>query len=173
MQLRCLFICLLGFLAFPSQANSQPSFDVEQFCTDVAGGSYRVYQVCVEDEMKAMSEIVRVETVPLEPTPAPAAEPASPDAHVAEVRDETVVVCDFENMPLMIMRFRGGMGANDNTVQIGQGEPLRLSVGSGMMVASNAPYGYTFSLHEPATVSVHHQGDSNSRDFYGECITAK
>lgn len=172
MRLRANISCLLVSIFFPLSASGQPTFNVESFCTEAAGGSYRIYQVCVEDELRAQTEVVQVQNVPLEPFPTPAAEKPSLQKSGSPTEPERIVACDFENMPLVLMRFRGGMGASDNTVQIGNASPLSLSVGSGLMSASDAPYDYTFSLHEPATVSVHHLGDSNSRTFYGECISA-
>ena len=40
----------------------------------------------------------------------------------------TVVACTFEKLPLTIMIFRGGMGASNNTLQVGQTPPVQLSV---------------------------------------------
>jgi hypothetical protein len=49
--------------------------------------------------------------------------------------DPTIVSCNFERMPPMILTFRGGMGAKDNTLQVGQTKPVPLSVGSNLMTA--------------------------------------
>ncbi|MGI6852087.1 hypothetical protein [Mesorhizobium sp. 1B3] len=34
--------------------------------------------------------------------------------------EPTIVTCNFEKMPPMILTFRGGMGADDNTLQVGR-----------------------------------------------------
>jgi len=54
---------------------------------------------------------------------------------VAVAVEPTVVSCRFERMPPMILTFRGGMGADDNTLQVGRTPPVPLRVGSNMMIA--------------------------------------
>src|SRR5690606_35941370 len=51
----------------------------------------------------------------------------------AAAAEPTIVSCQFEKMPPMILTFRGGMGADDNTLQVGQTPPVPLSVGSNLM----------------------------------------
>lgn len=86
--------------------------------------------------------------------------------------DEPVVVtCNFEKMPPMLLTFRGGMGADDNTLQIGQTKPVPLSVGSNLMTASYGAQEMVFSLRLPANVSVSANGQ-NTQTFYGECISS-
>lgn len=71
--------------------------------------------------------------------------------------EPTVVSCKFEHLPPMLLTFRGGMGANDNTLQVGQAPPVALSVGSSLMVAEIGAQELTFSLRMPASVSYQHR----------------
>ena len=80
----------------------------------------------------------------------------------------TVVTCKFEHMPTMVMTFRGGMGASDNTVKIGKKRPVPLSVGSSMMLATVGAQELSFSLRLPASVTVSAPGN-DSLTYYGEC----
>ncbi|RWG22574.1 MAG: hypothetical protein EOQ55_03375 [Mesorhizobium sp.] len=83
----------------------------------------------------------------------------------------TIVSCNFERMPLMILTFRGGMGADDNTLQVGQTKPVPMSVGSNLMSAAYGAQEFTFSLRLPASVSVSVPGQ-HTQTFYGECISS-
>lgn len=83
----------------------------------------------------------------------------------------TPVACKFEHLPLMLLIFRTGMGGNDNTVQIGQHEPVPLSVGSSLMTATFQGQNFIFSLRMPANVSVTGQG-SDTVTYHGECISS-
>lgn len=85
--------------------------------------------------------------------------------------EPTAVACQFEHMPLMLFILRGGMGADDNTVQIGQSEPLKLSVGSSLMSATQGNQDLTFSLRLPANVSVSAPGN-DTMSYFGECISS-
>ncbi|MBY5472932.1 hypothetical protein HFO86_22275 [Rhizobium leguminosarum] len=42
----------------------------------------------------------------------------------ASAAEPVIVTCKFEKLPQMILIFRGGMGASDNTLQIGQTKPV-------------------------------------------------
>lgn len=90
---------------------------------------------------------------------------------VAGASEPVVVSCNFERMPPMLLTFRGGMGADDNTLQIGQTPPVPLSVGSSMMLASYGAQEFSFSLRLPASVSVSAPGQ-DTKTFYGECISS-
>jgi len=86
----------------------------------------------------------------------------------AALADEPVVVsCNFEKMPPMILTFRGGMGASDNTLQVGQTKAVLLSVGSSLMSANYGAQIFTFSLRLPANVSVSAPGQ-DTQTLYGE-----
>lgn len=92
----------------------------------------------------------------------------------ADVRAEDnliPVACKFEHLPLMLFIFRGGMGADDNTVQIGQNDPVTLNVGSSLMIAKFQNQEFIFSLDMPANVSIHGRG-SNTLTYHGECISS-
>lgn len=49
--------------------------------------------------------------------------------------EPTIINCQFDGHPPMIMSIRGGQGANDNTLQIGDAKPVELTIGSGMTSA--------------------------------------
>jgi hypothetical protein len=83
----------------------------------------------------------------------------------------TPVACKFEHLPLMLLIFRSGMGGNDNTVQIGQQEPVPLSVGSSLMTATFQGQEFVFSLRMPANVSVSGQG-SDTMTYHGDCVSS-
>ncbi|RWB93111.1 MAG: hypothetical protein EOQ56_35485 [Mesorhizobium sp.] len=85
--------------------------------------------------------------------------------------EPTIVSCQFEKMPPMILTFRGGMGASDNTLQVGQTKPVPLSVGSSLMSAAYGAQEFTFSLRLPASVSVSAPGQ-DTQTFHGECISS-
>lgn len=85
--------------------------------------------------------------------------------------EPTIVSCNFEKMPPMILTFRGGMGADDNTLQVGQTKPVPMNVGSSLMSAAYGAQEFTFSLRLPANVSVSAPGQ-DTRTFYGECISS-
>ena len=71
-------------------------------------------------------------------------------ANVAHSAEPTIVTCKSEKLPQMILTFRGGLGASDNTPQIGQSKPVPMSVGSSLMLAEVGPQSFTFSLRLPA-----------------------
>lgn len=81
------------------------------------------------------------------------------------------VACKFEKLPLMLMITRGGMGADDNTIQIGNASPVPLSIGSGLMTASFQGQEFVFAVAMPASVSIHGSG-SDTLTYYGECISS-
>lgn len=81
------------------------------------------------------------------------------------------VACKFEHLPLMLLITRGGMGADDNTVQIGDNEPVPLNIGSSLMTAQFEGQEFIFSLRMPASVSVTGQG-SDTITYHGECISS-
>ncbi|RWA98303.1 hypothetical protein [Mesorhizobium sp.] len=89
---------------------------------------------------------------------------------IAIASEPTIVSCQFEKMPPMILIFRGGMGANDNTLQVGQTKPVPLSVGSSLMTAEYGAQEFVFSLRLPANVSVSAPGQ-DTQTFYGECVS--
>ena len=90
-------------------------------------------------------------------------------AHSA-TKEPTVVACTFEKLPLMIMTIRGGMGASDNTLQVGQTQPVPLEIGSGMSTATHGKQDFIFSLRSPASVTVIRAG-SDDQTFSGKCIS--
>ncbi|ESX62685.1 hypothetical protein X759_34450 [Mesorhizobium sp. LSHC420B00] len=90
---------------------------------------------------------------------------------MATAAEPTVVSCQFEKMPPMILTFRGGMGADDNSLQVGQTKPVPMSVGSNLMTAAYGAQEFTFSLRLPANVSVSAPGQ-DTQTFYGECISS-
>lgn len=85
--------------------------------------------------------------------------------------EPTVVSCKFEHLPPMLLTFRGGMGANDNTLQVGQNPPVPLSVGSSLMVAEIGVQELTFSLRMPTSVSIAAPGN-DVITYYGDCISS-
>jgi len=89
---------------------------------------------------------------------------------LAASEEPTVIACMFEKQPPMIMIIRGGMGASDNTLQVGQTPPVQLDMGSSMMIATFRAKEYSFSLREPASVTISGAG-SKFQTFNGECIS--
>lgn len=85
-------------------------------------------------------------------------------------KEPVVVSCKFDKLPLMILTFRDGMGAKNNTLQIGQNKPVPLSVGSSLMMAELHGQEFAFSLRLPASVSVTSQG-SNTVTYHGDCVS--
>lgn len=81
----------------------------------------------------------------------------------------SVTACKFERLPLMLIIARGGMGASDNTLQVGETPPVPLSMGSSLMLATVGVQELTFSLRMPSSVSVSAPGN-DTQTFYGECI---
>ena len=90
-------------------------------------------------------------------------------AHSA-TEEPTVVACAFEKQPLMIMIVRSGMGASDNTLQVGQTPPVPLEIGSGLSTAAHGTQDFIFSLRSPASVTVIRAG-SDDQTFSGKCIS--
>ncbi|AXA39401.1 hypothetical protein [Rhizobium leguminosarum] len=88
----------------------------------------------------------------------------------ASAAEPVIVTCKFEKLPQMILIFRGGMGASDNTLQIGQTKPVPMSVGSSLMSAEYGTQSFTFSLRLPANVSVS-APKQDTLTYYGECIS--
>jgi hypothetical protein len=91
-------------------------------------------------------------------------------ADVAQSQDIVPIACKFDRLPVMLMIIRGGMGAKDNTLQIGSSPPVPLSVGSSLMLASSGAQEFTFSLRLPATVTVSAAGN-DQQTFDGECVS--
>jgi hypothetical protein len=91
-------------------------------------------------------------------------------AYAASGAEPTIVTCKFEKLPQMILTFRGGMGASDNTLQIGQSKPVPMSVGSSLMLADVGARSFTFSLRLPANVSISASGQ-DTMIYYGDCIS--
>lgn len=79
----------------------------------------------------------------------------------ASIADESIVYCNFGGLPEMKLTIRGGMGASDNSLQIGNFEPVSLGVGSGLMSASFNDKSYTISWDYPASVTI-----SESNGYY-------
>ena len=94
----------------------------------------------------------------------------NPVSAYSATKEPTVVACTFEKLPLMIITIRGGMGASDNTLQIGQTPPVQIDMGSSLMIAAYGAQTYTFSLRLPASVTVRAAGP-DFRTFSGECIS--
>ena len=91
----------------------------------------------------------------------------------ANAQEPTVVSCNFERLPLMMLTFRGGMGADDNTLQIGNDAPLSLSVGSSLMTANSGSQELVFSLRMPSSVTIINQGSGGTgMTYYGECVSS-
>jgi hypothetical protein len=90
----------------------------------------------------------------------------------AFANEQVVVACKFEKLPLMLLTFNGGMGSEENTLQIGERTPVLLSVGSSLMVATVDAQEFVFSLRMPASVTVSGPGSSDNRTFDGECISS-
>lgn len=89
------------------------------------------------------------------------------NAQAASSEDNlTPVACQFEHLPLMLMTIRDGMGGQNNTLQIGDNEPVPLFVGSSLMNAEFQGQGYVFSLRIPANVTV------DSITYHGTCISS-
>ncbi|MBY3323796.1 hypothetical protein HFO02_09235 [Rhizobium laguerreae] len=88
----------------------------------------------------------------------------------ASAAEPVIVTCEFDKLPQMILTFRGGMGASDNTLQIGQSKPVPMSVGSNLMSAEYGTQSFTFSLRLPANVSVSPPGQ-DTLTYYGDCIS--
>lgn len=88
--------------------------------------------------------------------------------------EPTIVSCKFENLPLMQFIFRGTSADESSTVQIGEREPLFLSIGSSTMSAHDEKRGtnYRFFLGTPPNVDVRSLGASNDVNFYGDCISS-
>ena len=80
----------------------------------------------------------------------------------------TIITCAFDKQPVMIMTIRGGMGASDNTLQIGQASPVPLEIGSGLLTATQDGRDFIFSLRAPASVTVIGAG-SDDQTFSGAC----
>lgn len=93
-------------------------------------------------------------------------------AFPALATEPVIVSCKFEKLPLMILTYRGGMGADDNTLQVGSNPPVQLSVGSGLSSASFNAQEFVFSLRLPASVSITNSGSGGTSNTYsGECIS--
>jgi hypothetical protein len=90
---------------------------------------------------------------------------------IAAAEEPTFVSCTFDHLPLMQLIFRGGMGADNNTVQIGDHDPVQLSVGSNMMMATYHGQEYFFWLRLPYNVSIGGIG-SDTKTYYGDCISS-
>lgn len=84
--------------------------------------------------------------------------------------EPAVVACSFEKLPLMIMTIRGGMGASDNTLQVGQTAPVPLEIGSGLSTASHGGQDFIFSLRPPASITVTRAGAAD-QTYRGTCIS--
>lgn len=86
--------------------------------------------------------------------------------------EPTIISCKFDKLPTMIMIIRGGMGANNNTLQIGDHQPVELSMGSGLMMASFGMQEFVFSLRLPASVSISNAGSGGASMTYdGQCTS--
>lgn len=81
------------------------------------------------------------------------------------------IACQFENLPLMLLVDRDGMGGENNTLQVGTASPVPLSIGSSLMSASFQGQSYTFSLRIPSNVTISSYG-SNSITYHGECVSS-
>ncbi|WP_447929048.1 hypothetical protein [Vreelandella sp. EE27] len=83
----------------------------------------------------------------------------------------TPIACQFEHHPLMLLISRDGMGGQNNTLQIGDNDPVPLSIGSSLMNAEFQGQSYVFSLQIPANVTVS-GSNSNSLTYHGTCISS-
>ena len=90
---------------------------------------------------------------------------------LAATQEPTVVACAFEKQPLMIMTIRGGMGASNNILQVGQTPPVQLDMGSSMMIATYRAQEFSISLSEPPSVTVSRAGSSGFKTFNGKCVS--
>lgn len=82
---------------------------------------------------------------------------------------KVAIACDFEKLPLILILVKGGMGADDNTIKIGNNAPVPISIGSGLMSAEFQGQSYTFSLRLPANVSID-SPSTGSVTYHGHCI---
>jgi len=83
-------------------------------------------------------------------------------------KEPVVVTCKFEKLPPMVMTIRGGMGASDNTLTVGQAPPVLLEIGSGLSTASHDGRDFIFSLREPASFTVIRAGAAD-QTYRGTC----
>ncbi len=91
--------------------------------------------------------------------------------HLKAADNLVPTACKFEHLPLILIISRGGMGAKDNTVQIGDNRPVPLNIGSGLMITEFKGQEFVFSLRMPASVSVSsHETDTIT--YHGECISS-
>lgn len=86
-------------------------------------------------------------------------------AQQGSAKEPKVVVCTFKGQPQIILTFRGGMGADNNTVQIGQHVTVPLAVGSSLSCVIADGKDYVFSLRSPASVTI------GAKTFSGKCVS--
>ncbi|MCO8166820.1 hypothetical protein NJC40_03385 [Pseudomonas sp. 21LCFQ02] len=84
----------------------------------------------------------------------------------------TVTACKFERLPLMLLVARGGMGASDNTLQVGDAKPVPLYIGSSLMNATIGAQSFIFSFRMPISVLVGAR-DNDTQTFYGDCVSSE
>ncbi len=83
---------------------------------------------------------------------------------------ETKVYCSFETLPPMTLVLRGGMGANDNSLQVGNNEAVSLSIGSSLSLAKFDGNEYIISWQHPASVTIAKLDGSNAKfTRFGDC----
>ncbi len=83
----------------------------------------------------------------------------------AIAREPIVLACAFKTQPPMILIYRGGMGADDNTLQVGQRRPVQLFQGSGFSTATVDDVEYTFSIGARSSVII------GKMTFGGRCAS--
>lgn len=88
--------------------------------------------------------------------------------------EETIVYCGFNTLPPMTMILRGGMGADDNTLQVGNNKLVPLSIGSSLSLAKIDGNEYIISWQYPASVTVAKLDGSNAKfTRSGECSSSE
>jgi hypothetical protein len=86
--------------------------------------------------------------------------------------EPTFFSCNFEKLPTMLMAIRGGVGASNNTHQVGNGPPVELSMSSNIMIAEYGAQEFVFALRLPASVKVSNAGfERSTMTNYGECFS--
>lgn len=83
--------------------------------------------------------------------------------------EPVILACKFEELPLMLIIIRGGMGAESNTLQIGQDPPVQIFQGSQFMSAEADGYELTFSFNPTPLLTA--SDESSSETYKGECIS--
>jgi hypothetical protein len=98
--------------------------------------------------------------------------PLPPDTILSPTIEPVPIACHFDPLGLMLIVVRGGMGADDNTLQVGNAPPVPIAIGSNLMSASYQGQEFSISLRMPANVTDTGPGNSEPRTFDGQCISS-